>query len=45
MKLNPEMFAANEAWIITRLDTLMFVKDEPADIDTLRPAKGHILPI
>ena len=38
MKLTPNQFEVNEAWIITRLDSVLFVKSEPADVYVLMDA-------
>src|SRR5262249_48344158 len=35
VKLTPAQFQVNEAWIVTRLDSMLFVKEEPVDIYVL----------
>lgn len=35
MKLTPAQFETNQAWIVARLDSMLFVKDEPVDVYVL----------
>jgi len=48
VKLTPDQFEVNEAWIVARMHTVMFVKNEPADIYVLVDAAstyvlGHLV--
>lgn len=47
MKMTSDLFEVNEAWIVCRLDSLLFVNDDPVDIYVLLDAAsqfafGHI---
>lgn len=45
MNVNPAQFKPNEAWIVARLDSILFVRDEPADIYILMDvATGYAFP-
>ena len=43
--INPTQYKPNDAWIIARLDSIIFVKDESADVYVLMDvATGHAFP-
>jgi len=43
VKLTPDQFDVNEAWIVARMHTVMFVQNEPADIYVLLDAASTYL--